>query len=73
MGERANATACPTKEACAEDCVMEGLEDYGVVGVSTSGSSLRLQQLRNGQVVSPRVYLLDETENKYEMLELTGN
>ncbi|KLU82251.1 hypothetical protein MAPG_01325 [Magnaporthiopsis poae ATCC 64411] len=72
-GERANATACPTKEACAENCVMEGLQDYSVVGVSTSGASLRLQQLRNGQVVSPRVYLLDGTENKYEMLQLTGN
>ncbi|KAL8352885.1 hypothetical protein RB601_002960 [Gaeumannomyces tritici] len=72
-GERANATACPTKEACAGNCVMEGLEDYGVVGVSTSGTSLRLQQLRDGELVAPRVYLLDSTEHKYEMLELTGN
>ncbi|KAL8382029.1 hypothetical protein RB595_006014 [Gaeumannomyces hyphopodioides] len=72
-GQRANATACPTKEACAENCVMEGIEDYSVVGVSTSGTSLRLQQLRNGELVTPRVYLLDSTEQKYEMLELTGN
>ncbi|EHA47928.1 endoglucanase 1 [Pyricularia oryzae] len=73
-GEAANATACPTKEACHENCHMQGQSDYSNIGVTTSGSSLRLQHIMpNGNVVSPRVYLLDETEHKYEMLQLTGN
>jgi len=71
-GQKPNATACPTAEACAENCIMDGIPDYSEFGVTTSGSSLRMQQLLNGRLVTPRVYLLDETEQKYEMLKLTG-
>jgi cellulase len=72
-GSKPNATACPTKEACAENCIMDGIADYSKVGVTTDGTKLRLQHILSGQVVSPRVYLLDSTEQKYEMLKLTGN
>jgi cellulase len=72
-GQKPNATACPTKEACAENCIMEGVPDYSKFGVTTEGSSLRLEQLVDGKLAAPRVYLLDETEQKYEMLKLTGN
>ena len=72
-GNKPNATACPDAESCAENCIMDGISDYSKFGVTTNGSSLRLQQLLNGKLVSPRVYLLDETEKKYEMLQLTGS
>ncbi|KAK4109189.1 glycoside hydrolase family 7 protein [Canariomyces notabilis] len=72
-GNKPNATACPDEASCAQNCIMEGISDYSAYGVTTSGSSLRLQQLLEGRTVSPRVYLLDETERKYEMMKLTGN
>jgi len=72
-GSKPNATACPTVEACAENCIMDGIPDYSQYGVTTNGNSLRMQQVRNGRVVTPRVYLLDSTEQKYEMPDLTGN
>lgn len=52
---------------------MEGVSDYSTVGVSTSGSELLLKMLVNGETKSPRVYLLDETKEKYEMTHLTGH
>ena len=36
-------------------------------------SAMTLYQLVDGQFRSPRVYLLDETKQNYEMLKLTGN
>ncbi|KXJ89812.1 endoglucanase-like protein [Microdochium bolleyi] len=71
-GEAANSTACPTKEACAKNCIMEGITDYSKYGVTTKGDSLRLQMIVGTNTVSPRVYLLDKTENKYEMTKFTG-
>ncbi|GAB1316471.1 Endoglucanase EG-1 [Madurella fahalii] len=72
-GSKPNETACPDAETCAQNCIMEGIEDYSQYGVTTDGDALRLQQILNRRVVSPRVYLLDETEHKYEMMKLTGN
>lgn len=71
-GNGPNATACPTVEACAEACVMEGVSDYKTVGVTTQSDSLTMTLLVDGQTKSPRVYLLDETEEKYEMTKFTG-
>lgn len=71
-GQKPNATACPTKEACAQNCVMEGNTDYSQNGVTTKGDVLRLQHIIDGRVVSPRVYLLDENKQEYDMLKLTG-
>lgn len=65
--------ACPTREECAENCVMEAISDYSEYGVETDGSSLTLYQLVDGDYASPRVYLLDDTKEAYEMLYLTGN
>lgn len=72
-GSAPNATVCPDAETCQKNCVMEGIPDYTKYGVRTQGSNLYLQQLYNGSLVSPRVYLLAENEKKYEMLKLTGN
>lgn len=71
-GSSPNSTACPTVEACAQNCIMEGLSDYSTVGVTTDGTSLRLQMIVNDSTKSPRVYLLDETEEAYEMVKFTG-
>lgn len=71
-GSAPNATACPTEEACAANCVQEAQTDYASVGVTTDGASLRMQMIVNNASVSPRIYLLDETEAKYEMTQFTG-
>src|SRR5438128_9144012 len=42
-GQKPNATACPDAASCAENCIMDGVPDYSKYGVTTSGSSLRLQ------------------------------
>ena len=65
-------SVCPDVETCAQNCIMEGIQDYSTYGVTTSGSSLRLKQIHQGRVTSPRVYLLDKTEQQYEMMRLTG-
>lgn len=72
-GNAPNATVCPDVETCQENCVMQGLSDYEGAGVYTEGGELRLRQLGDdGSETTPRVYLLAEGEEKYEMLKLTG-
>lgn len=72
-GNAPNATVCPDVETCQENCVMQGLSDYEGAGVYTDGGELRLRQLGDdGSETTPRVYLLAEGEEKYEMLKLTG-
>ncbi|KAH4805780.1 hypothetical protein HBI23_153670 [Parastagonospora nodorum] len=69
-----NPTACPDKEACAQNCVMEGIQNYTTQAVFTDGGKLRLDMFNpSGEYMSPRVYLLAEGEEKYEMLQLNGN
>ncbi|GES65303.1 endo-beta-1,4-glucanase celB [Aspergillus terreus] len=69
-----NPNLCPDKETCAANCVIEGISDYANYGVQTKGSSMTLHQyLRDGNTtksVSPRVYLLAEDGENYEMLQL---
>jgi hypothetical protein len=73
-GSGPDPTACPDVETCANNCVMEGIQDYSDYGLSTSGGSLKMDMYNpTGGVASPRVYLLAEDEEKYEMLQLTGN
>ncbi|KAL4792268.1 concanavalin A-like lectin/glucanase domain-containing protein [Aspergillus venezuelensis] len=77
-----DATLCPDKETCAENCVIEGFtaDDYLAHGVHTNGGALTLTQYRddgNGTLVSvsPRVYLLsgsDSADQEYEILSLLG-
>ncbi|EMD62213.1 hypothetical protein GGP41_002335 [Bipolaris sorokiniana] len=73
-GNGPDPTACPTKEACAKNCIIEGISDYSTVGVFTKGADLRMDMYNPaGNFVSPRVYLLSKDEKNYEMLQLTGN
>ncbi|KAI4908794.1 hypothetical protein J4E90_008530 [Alternaria incomplexa] len=73
-GSAADPVACPDEETCAKNCIMEGIEDYSTMGVYTTGGELRLDMFNpSGGQASPRVYLLAEDEENYEMLQLTGN
>lgn len=72
-GSAPNATVCPDVETCQENCIMEGVSDYEAYGIFTDGGALTLKHLReDGSVSSPRVYLLNEAEDEYEMIKLTG-
>lgn len=69
-----NTTLCPTAEACAENCVLEGI-DYAANGVQTDGDALIMSQfvkLPNGTYdsVGPRAYLLDVGEKDYELFKM---
>jgi hypothetical protein len=67
-------TVCPDEETCAKNCIIEGVQDYKAHGVFTNGGDLRMDMYNiNGSVASPRVYLLAEDEENYEMMQLTGN
>lgn len=73
-GSGADPIACPDKESCARNCVLEPIQDYSTGGVFTTGDSMRLDLYNPaGEFVTPRVYLLAEDMENYEMLELTGN
>lgn len=69
-----NATACPDEATCQQNCILQGNSDYTNNGVFTNGSDLTLVMLgANGtQENSPRIYLLNEAEDAYEMMHLTG-
>lgn len=65
---------CPDHEACARNCVFDGA-DYEASGVTVDDESsitLRMYMPRgdggNLTTVSPRVYLLDEQGEDYEVL-----
>jgi cellulase len=72
-GTGVDPLACPDKETCAKNCVLEAISDYSASGVTTNGDALRLDLFNpSGTTSSPRVYLLDEKKENYEMLQLTG-
>ncbi|RPA74006.1 endoglucanase 1 [Ascobolus immersus RN42] len=71
-GEKPDPTVCPDEVTCQNNCIVSPIADYSQYGVSTSGDSLRLDQLKNGKVVTPRVYLLEEGKQRYEMTQFTG-
>ncbi|PSK53969.1 Long-chain-alcohol oxidase FAO3 [Elsinoe australis] len=76
-GSGPNATVCPDTATCAQNCIMDGLSvtDYANLGITTTGSSLRMDMLRDSDLtsLSPRIYLLTPDEQSYELLQLTGS
>ncbi|SPO00989.1 related to Endo-beta-1,4-glucanase celB [Cephalotrichum gorgonifer] len=70
-----NEAICPDEVTCAQNCALEGI-DYGGIGVMTRGNALTMRQyLFNGtgyDAVTPRVYLLAEDEENYEMMKLVN-
>lgn len=72
-GSGANATVCPDEETCQQNCILQGFPDYTEKGVYTNGSDLNIIMLsEDGTENSPRLYLLNEAEDAYEMLQLVG-
>ena len=72
-GSAPDPSYCPDAETCQKNCVMDPVTDYAAAGITTDKGSLSLDMLRDdGSVISPRVYLLAENEEEYEMIKLTG-
>lgn len=72
-GAAPNVTVCPDQETCQQNCAIAGIPDYTSRGVYTNGSDMTLIMLgENGTENSPRVYLMNEAEDAYEVLQLTG-
>ncbi|KAK1952076.1 family 7 glycosyl hydrolase [Colletotrichum sublineola] len=68
-----NSTACTTPEECASNCVIEAISDYSAVAVNTSGTDIQMRIFNDtGAEIRPRVYLLEESKERYEMISLTG-
>jgi cellulase len=74
VGPGVNTTACPDAETCFENCVMEGIQDYTPFGVVAEGDAVTLDMLRDSdlEALFPRIYLLSEDDETYEMLQLVG-
>lgn len=71
-----DVTVCPDAASCANNCAIDGITDYTKYGVYANGSSFEMHQVDpqgSGAVLSPRLYLLAEGGEEYEMLKLTGN
>ena len=69
-----NNSICPTAEACAAHCALDGI-DYlgtGVEVADDSSVSLKMYQRYHGALVEigPQIYLLSEDGQDYEMLHL---
>ena len=67
-----NKQYCPDPMTCSKNCALEGvnLEDYkNIYGISSSGDSLTLRYVTNGNVGS-RLFLLDESNTKYKGFNL---
>jgi len=73
-GNAPNATVCPDAKTCAKNCVMDPISDYSKYGVETHGDSLYLDMLKDSDLstISPRAYLLDSDQHKYDLIKLTG-
>ncbi|KAF2109816.1 concanavalin A-like lectin/glucanase domain-containing protein [Lophiotrema nucula] len=71
-GSTADPKACSNEQACYNNCVMEGVNNYADQGVSTTGGSLSMTLYGKNGVASPRLYLLAEGEKKYELFKLVG-
>ncbi|ROW06316.1 hypothetical protein VPNG_07492 [Cytospora leucostoma] len=70
-----NSTLCPDEATCAQNCLIEGA-NYTAAGVTTSGSSLTMNQFMPStsgvSSVSPRIYLLDNQSGDYVLFQLLG-
>ena len=67
-GNSWDTSICPDGVTCAKNCALDGADYRGTYGVISSGSSLRLNFVTNGNVGS-RVYLLD-SESEYKLFKL---
>ena len=67
-GNSWDTSICTDGVTCSRSCALDGADYEGTYGVSTSGSSLKLNFVTNGNVGS-RLYLLD-SETEYKVFKL---
>ncbi|KAI3097807.1 CAZyme family GH7 [Penicillium roqueforti] len=70
-GNEWDTTICPDDITCATNCALEGADYSGTYGVTTSGSSLRLNFVTQASQknIGSRLYLMAD-DSKYEMFQL---
>lgn len=69
-GNTWDATLCPNDVTCAANCALDGADYTGTYGVTSSGSSLKLDFVTQSNVGS-RLYLL-ENDSTYQSFDLLG-
>jgi cellulose 1,4-beta-cellobiosidase len=67
-GNSWDAGLCPDGSTCSRNCALEGADYKGTYGVTTSGSSLKLDFVTASNVGS-RLYLMD-SETEYKVFKL---
>jgi cellulose 1,4-beta-cellobiosidase len=71
-GNTWDATLCPDGVTCATNCALDGADYSGVYGITTSGSSLKMNFVTKGSGtnIGSRVYLMDSTDTKYSLFKM---
>lgn len=66
-----DTSICTSNEVCAEQCALDGAQYSSTYGITTSGSSLRLNFVTQSQQknIGSRLYLMDD-EDTYTMFHL---
>ena len=67
-GNEWDATLCPDGKTCAQNCALDGADYTGTYGITSSGSSLKLQFV-TGSNVGSRVYLMAD-DSHYQLFQL---
>ena len=71
-GNTWDSSLCPDGVTCAQNCALDGADYQGTYGVSTSGSSIKLNFVTHGPYstnIGSRLYLLD-SETEYKLFKL---
>ena len=71
-GSTWNTSLCPNGATCAQNCAIDGADYSGTYGITTTGNSLTLKYVTKGPYstnVGSRVYLMDNSDRKYEMFK----
>ena len=71
-GNSWDSSICPDGVTCAKNCALDGADYRGTYGVTTSGSSLKLNFVTHGpysENIGSRLYLLD-SESEYTLFKL---
>ena len=67
-GNAWDTSLCPDGKTCAQNCALDGADYTGTYGITSSGSSLKLQFV-TGSNVGSRVYLMAD-DSHYQMFQL---
>ena len=71
-GNTWDTSLCPDGVTCAQNCALDGADYQGTYGVTSSGSSLKLNFVTHGPYsvnIGSRLYLLD-SETQYKLFKL---